>query len=334
MTQPKEKRPAVEAGKEPGAQEPKERSYGWVLPVGALAAIGAVALAYFFGLLGEAVVAMIASVLFAVVLAGVIVHAGFESPNGAVRAATLLCAVLTLGVIGYSSAVVLVPGSPVATNTLREPGASMALPAPGSYRLQVSARLPASGEPRIAYRLGGGAGSVEGVIERVFGTARARRGPATRVAQDHDMAGNALMVAGEPPLIKLESLRGEGSKGGVTVRAFKVLSPSVIWAVVGLLLALATVLEGRLRRSQSMLVASVVGAAIFVPMIEWATPRSAMGPVLGSALLATGGGVFGGALLGAIGRKLFGPRNPVEPEAEEQEEQKAPAKPAPKRKAG
>jgi hypothetical protein len=332
MTKPKEQQPAPAAEKAQELQQAAERSFWWVPPAVALALIGGIALAYFFGVLGDAQVAMVASLTFAGVLAAVAIKAGFESQSGAFRAATLLCGALLVFAVGYSSAAVLLPGSPDAIGVLREAGATMTVPSPGSYRLQVSASLAAGGEPRIEYRIDGGQAQVAGTIERTYSFARARRGPATRVAQDHDMASHALAVAGEPPTIRLESLRGEGAKGGLTVRAFKVLPPAALWSLIGLMIVLATFLEGRLRRSQSMVVASAVASAVFVSMVEWATPHSAIGPVLGAALLGAGGGVIGGSILGAVGRRLFAAPAPRQP-GDDGDGDERPAKREPKQKA-
>ncbi len=283
--------------------------HGWVLPVAGLACVGLLAGAHLLGWVGDGPVASIASLAYGLALVGIAVRAGFERSSSRIRAVVMTYAV-AFAVVGlYPAYVELFPGAPTATAQLGESQRAMALPSGGSYRLVVSAPLASGRDAHVNYRLKVGTEPLDGVLERVTTYQRVRRGSAMPVAEDHNVSAHEVRIADGASVV-LDSVSGEASGTALTVNAFKILPPWLVYALMALLLVVGTVLEGRLlaRGALSM----TCGAAIlFGLLIKTTNPATILGPVLGSALLAAGGGALLGSALASIGRRLFADREPV-----------------------
>lgn len=276
---------------------------GWILPVAGLALAGLVAAGYLLGLLGDRAVAGLASLAFGATLAIIALRAGLERSSAGIRAAVAGYAALLAAVGLYPAYEELLPGEPAAVGQLGAEQGSMALPSGGAYRLVVSAPLSRGREARITYRLKAGGETLEGVLERVTTYQRGRRGGAMPVAEDHDVSTHELTIPGDAR-VSLDSVAGEGSGTLLTVRAYKVLPPWLVYALMGLVIAAGTYLEGRLS-ARGALSMSGSAAALFGVLLKTTNPAAILGPVLGSALLAAGGGALGGSALASLGRRLF-----------------------------
>ncbi len=279
---------------------------GWVLPVAGLAAAGLLAAGYLLGFLGDRAVAAVASLAFGAALAVIAVRAGFERASSQIRAAVVAYAALMVAVGLYPAYQELMPGEPDAVGLLGAEQRSMALPSAGAYRLVVSAPLSGGREARITYRLRAGGEALDGVLERVTTYQRVRRGGAMPVAEDHNVSAHELTV-GDGARVDLDSVAGEASGTALTIRAYKVVPPWLVYALMGLMLAAGTYLEGRLS-ARGALSMTGAAAALFGILLKTTNPAAVLGPVLGSALLAAGGGALAGSVLGSVGRKLFAPK--------------------------
>lgn len=279
----------------------------WILPVAGLAAAGLVAAGYLLGFLGDRAVATVASLAFGAALAIIALRAGFERASSRTRAAVAGYAALMVAVGLYPAYQELAPGEPSVEGRLGSEQRSLALPSGGAYRLVVSAPLSGSREARVAYRLKVGGEALDGVLERVTTYQRVRRGGAMPVAEDHNVSAHELTVPDGAPRVELDSVTGEATGVQLTVRAYRVLPPWLVVALTLLMLAAGTFLEGRLS-ARGALSMSGAAAALFGVLLKTTDPASVLGPVLGSALLAAGGGALAGSVLGSIGRKLFAPK--------------------------
>ena len=284
--------------------EAREALLSWGPLVGALLLVGALGLAFFFGLVGERTVAVVAAAAFALMLAGIGVHAGFERRDARLRGAAVLFGLGLLVVTGLPASSVLLPGRPEASAVLGSSGEGFALPAAGAWRLVVAARLARKGESKVEYRLRVGDEELEGRLERVRAAGRGRRGPAIPVEEEHDVQAHEVRVAAAGARVRLESLEGKPAGAGLTVQAYRTVAPGLLWALIAGLLAAGAFLEGRFP-ARGGFAMPAVAAALF-GLIVLSAPRAALGPVLGAALLGAGGGVVGGTLLRVIGTALFG----------------------------
>lgn len=279
---------------------------GWGLAAGGMLVAALLALAYFFGLLGERAVASLVAAAFVLLLAGIAVHAGFESPNGRLRAGAIVFGLGCLLVAALPASIVLLPGRPVATGVLRAPGDSLKVPEPGEYRLLASAPLK-RGEPgRLEYRLAAGERELEGALELLRSLRRGRRGGASPVVEDHSARAHDLRLEHAATRVTLKALDGKSSASGLTLRVYRRLPAVFSWAAMALLLGLGLVLEGKLAARGGVVMPGAAAAAFGLAMGA-ANPLPAVGPVLGAAILGAGTGVVAGSVLRVVARRLFAP---------------------------
>ncbi len=284
---------------------------GWLLPVVGLVLAGGLAAAYLLGFVGDQLVAEVLAAGFVIVLAAIALKAGLgPAANPAMKGLSVAYVALFLFVALYPATKSLLPGQPAAEGTLSAQGDKLALPGAGTYRILVHTPLHEGSEARVSYTIKAGNSSVEGTLERTYAYRRARRGAAVRVSEDHDVDAHQVTV-GDPAQVSLDSVRTD-SRGGtasLTVRAYPLLPPVVMWLAMGLVVVAGAFLEAKLSVKGAM---SMTGAAAisFAFLIDSANPGSALGPVMGSALLGAGGGALGGSFMGWAGHKLFPPAEP------------------------
>ncbi len=279
---------------------------GSTLPVGVVAVLGVAGGLYLLGLLDEertAAVGVGAMSLWAALfmLRQALGRAGPGRALGlASAAATLLAAVLP-------AIPTVWPGKALFEGELGAPGDALVLP-PGSagrVRILVAGRLGEGGEPSASYVIDGVEPQLQGRLERVYRQVRVGRGGRAQVASDHtaDWFDEAI----PPGSAALTLSRVSGRLGGrLLVSGHRPLVPAPWpWALAGGALLLASVAEARLGKGSGLAVPAGMAVAFGLLVTANATPFSAVGPVMGAAVLGAIVGSLAGWVAGALARRLL-----------------------------
>src|SRR6266567_2666495 len=163
----------------------EEALNSWILPLIALAVVGAAALLFFAGLISEqttgAMVVVAAPFAVAFFMLRPVTEPG-RSPLA--RGMVVAAAVLTLVFTAWPALSTVAPGEPLFQGDVGQEGEAVPVPAgiAGRVRLLVSGALRQGGEPSVSFAFAGTAEPVEGRLERTYSTARVGRSGRARVA--------------------------------------------------------------------------------------------------------------------------------------------------------
>jgi hypothetical protein len=217
-----------------------------------------------------------------------------EGLRAAGMGAALAGALLAAGLALWN----LYPGTPEAEVDVPAGGsAEMELP-PGAHRLLLNGHLPHDRTTDEAkYVLTVGDREIAGRFERTFVQGRAGKRSGLRTSQDHTSSFHDAELAGAHDV----SLRVTEGKldGTLHVAAYPGLPVPLVYGLPLVVLAVAAVLDDRLGLRLRLSVPVAAGLGFGLLMHASATPQSAAGAALGSAVLGFGAGVaaaFGASL--------------------------------------
>jgi hypothetical protein len=279
---------------------------GRTLPVGAIAVVAAAGGLYLLGLLDEEHAAAIGVAVVALWVALYMVHRAVGRAVAG-RALGLVAAAATLLAVALPAIPTVWPGRAVFEGELGAEGDRLALPADaaGRIRILVAGRLAEGGEPSASYVIEGVEPPIQGKLERVYRQVRVGRGGRARVAADH--TADWFDGAVPPGTAALRLQRVSGRLGGrLLVSGHRPLVPAPWpWALAGGALLLAAMAEARLGKGSALAVPAGMALAFGLLVTANATPFSAVGPVMGAAVLGAIVGSLAGWIAGALARRLL-----------------------------
>ncbi len=282
--------------------------HSWILQVGALAVVAAVAALYLSGFLSEGATGAFVSVagpLAAAVLAARPGMALGRDPAG--RALAVTAAVAALLLSAGPSIATIVPGEPLFGGELAERGTAVPVPAgvAGRVRVLVSGHLREAGDSEVSFRISGTAPAVDGKLDRNWSTARVGRGARARVAHDHLADWYEASIPAGTAELRLDRLQGQPA-GPLAVAVHRELLPRWLWLVaMALTLVAAVAADLRLGSRSDVAVPVAMALAFGLLVDENATPLSAVGPAMGGVLLGAMLGALAGALASWLGRRFL-----------------------------
>jgi hypothetical protein len=281
---------------------------GWILPVSALAVVGAVGALYLAGFAGEEATATLVVLAVGIVAGLYLLRPALDAQReplarGLAVAAALLTVLATL----LPALRTVRPGEPLFAGDVGQVDETIPVPpgAAGPVRLLVSGKLPEHGEPSVTFTLAGTKEPVEGKLERTYGYARVGRGTRARVAHDHTADYYPADLPSGAHELKLERLTGQlGSR--LTVQIFREPIPLAggPWILAGLALLLACAADARLAQRNNLSVAAGMAVAFALLITYNATPAAAVGPAVGGVVLGALAGSLAGWAVGAIVRRM------------------------------
>ncbi len=273
----------------------EEALNSWILPLIALAVVGAAALLFFAGLISEqttgAMVVVAAPFAVAFFMLRPVTEPG-RSPLA--RGMVVAAAVLTLVFTAWPALSTVAPGEPLFQGDVGQEGEAVPVPAgiAGRVRLLVSGALRQGGEPSVSFAFAGTAEPVEGRLERTYSTARVGRSGRARVAHDHTSDWFQAAIPAGATELKLSRLNGQLG-GRLTVSVYRDLLPrGVLIALCAVALLLAGAADARLGLKGNTAVAAGMALSFGLLVTYNATPGAAVGPAVGGVVL--------GAILGSL----------------------------------
>lgn len=281
---------------------------GWILPVAAIVVALGVFLLSALGVLAEETTAALVVVAFGAGLSYALVLPAVRTSGRGVRALTIAAAVAVLGLVSYAFVVAVHPGAPVASATLSADRRTLALPAPGTYRLVVSGRLQAAGEVRGEYVLRAGGRELRGAIDRAYVRRTARRA-SVNVSQEHTANAHEVTVA-SPPEVLFERT-GPELRGEIAVSAHRALPPWALFTAIAAAVLLSAAVDA-LTWAKGRCALAGIAAGAFTLILRTVTPDRVAAPTFWAALLAAAIG----ALLGTAAARAVRPMLPA-PSADE-----------------
>lgn len=278
---------------------------GSTLPVGVVAVLAAAGGLYVLGLLDEEHTAAVGVGAMALWAALFMLRQALGRA-GPGRALGLASAAATLLAVALPAIPTVWPGKPVFEGELGLEGDSLAVPPPaaGRVRILVAGRLAEGGEPSASYVIEGVEPPIQGRLERVFRQVRVGRGGRARVAADHtaDWFDGAIRSGSALTLRRVSGRLG----GRLLVTGYRPLAPAPWpWALAGGALLLAAAADARLGKGSGLAVPAGMALAFGLLVTENATPFSAVGPVMGAAVLGAIAGSLAGWVAAALARRLL-----------------------------
>ena len=283
---------------------------GPAVPTAALGVVAVAAVLYLTGLLAEGPAAALLALVVALSLAVFMVRPALASSvDPFTRGVAALIAAAAGLLCALSAVSAVVPGPPAAQGEVSRVGDRIELP-PGSLgagsrlRLLVHAPLPPGGTPVVEFRFTGGAGPLEGKVERTVSYARVGRGGRAAVAHDRNEVWVHGTVGAGVTALTLD--RVDGAVAGplhVAVHG-EWLSPLALWLGSLLVLAVAAVWDARLRGGHF---AALAGMALAYGLLVQgnATPSAAVGTSIGAVLLGALAGAMAGGLMALLARLVL-----------------------------
>jgi hypothetical protein len=271
----------------------------------------AIAAAYLGGVIGDDLLGVIIATVVGVAVASrVAVSLLDNAGSGVARVAIVLLALAMLGLAVMPVALTIMPGKPMATGALGQPGDTVSVPqgTTAPLRLLVHGSLSAEGAASVDFEISGAKDPIVGRIERSTSTARVgRRGTATQVHEHTSEYLEAVLPAAQH---ELELTRLDGPlAGALDVRVFRDWFPQSLDVIVGAcLLAIIALLAARLHVGSDTVVLAGLGFAFGVVGHEFVTPDAVVRPLVGSLIVAAlAGGSAGGILAWAARQVLPAP---------------------------
>ena len=266
------------------------------------------AAAYLTGAIGDGVLGIAIAAVAGLVITGRVAATLLESAGSIVMRGIIVVVLLPMLALSVLPVVLaILPGSPVATGALSQPGDTIALPegAGGRLRLLVHGGLGSQGAATVTFELTGPTEPLSGTLERSVSTARiGRSGSATQMHERTSEYLDALMPGAQHSL-KLDHLDGPLA-GSLDVRVYPDRIPLIVGVLLGgLLLAIVALLAARLQVGSDTVVAAGLAVAFGAFGHQWVTPDSVIRPIIGALIVgALAGGAAGGILAWAARKVL------------------------------
>lgn len=273
---------------------------GRTFAIAAGAIVLLLAAGYLSGMIGDGVLGIVIAVVVGLAIAARVAATLLESASGIVaRISVVLLAMAMLALAVLPVALTIMPGKPIATGALSQPGDAVSVPdaANGQLRLLVHGGIASEGAASVDFELAGAKAPVEGRLERSTSQARVgRRGTATQVHEHMSEYLNVVLPAGQHSL-KLARIDGPLA-GALDVRVYRDLFPINLDIIVGaVLLALVALLAARLHVGSDTVVVAGLALAFGIVGHEFITPDSVVRPIVGALIVgALVGGTAGGIL--------------------------------------
>ena len=288
----------------------EESMPGWMVP-GALIllVVGGGAL-YIFDMIPEHFAALALAVGVSIGGAGYVAR---DLASGAKsqlqRLSSTGVAIVVFGLTVTPAFMVIMPGEPLVTASLKASGDKLKLSPglEGRVRLLVHGRIGGAGEATVSFDIEGGETPITGKLERTQSTQRAgRRGYSTVSHEDNSKFLSGVIPTG---VSELTLTRLEGNlNGDLEVRVFRDHWPVAIDALLALIaLAAVAFLSARqnVKSSATPIAGLTLGFGFLVEVL--ATPDVAVRAQIGALILAAIGGSVVGTLFNSLAKR-FVPR--------------------------